>query len=262
MSARERSQQTVLDRTFKGLPVEDATEDFFIVPDQGLDIDQATRRDPENCAFALACKRLYGSTAVVFFRTTAYVDLPDENNKRTVKRFYLPNPTKRLIADLDRGKKVSTAGFKLLAPTPSQTLEGMREQQRRHRARKPLIDGQAEEIVGTVGQAAKPRAKSPRRTPRASSLDGVRSGTGLVHFSQGRGGRTWTEEAIIRALHTWVENYGVLPTLRDWSHASALYPTGASVRQRFGTWNTMIIRAGFVPRAPGGRQPLSGETKK
>jgi hypothetical protein len=55
-----------------------------------------------SCRFAKAAHRIYGSTAVVFFKTIAYLDLPDENNKPYLARCSLREQVARAIAEWDQ----------------------------------------------------------------------------------------------------------------------------------------------------------------
>jgi hypothetical protein len=81
--------------------------------------------------------------------------------------------------------------------------------------------------------------------------------------------RTWTDEAVLRAIRDFARRYGRPPAMTDWNTALArkiglperaerfyrdgCWPTANSVLARFGTWNTAIRAAGFTPRRVGER---------
>ena len=136
MSMR-RTQRDILVRFFGDLPVIEAKGKLIVLANDN-DGQRAVRADPANCVFAKACHRLYGSTAVVFFRSVAYIDLPDAHNVRHIHRFMLPHETRDKIAEFDRTGVAATGGYTLLPPTRSATLEAAEKYQRRHRDRPPL----------------------------------------------------------------------------------------------------------------------------
>lgn len=84
----------------------------------------------------------------------------------------------------------------------------------------------------------------------------------------GRRRQIWTEEAVIAAIQAWAEQSGgIPPAATDWNpnHATKnghpekadrfyeddAWPLTGTVLERFGSWNTAIRAAGFVPRAVG-----------
>lgn len=169
-SLRPKHEKEVMDRFFRGLVVEEADSSILIVADSA-DASKAEQGDPENCALAQACKRLFNSTAVLFFRRVAYIDVPNAKGERVVKRFVISQTTRDAIVHFDRTGEFPPGGFTLVPPQPSQTLERQNEdQKRRHQA---ALRGE---------RVAKPNGRSATRSDPLS-LEGVRSGTGMVHFS-------------------------------------------------------------------------------
>ena len=59
-----------LKRWFGDLEVVEAKQDIRIQPNDD-DIKNAIKNDPSRCVFSQACKRMWSSTAVVFFGTIA-----------------------------------------------------------------------------------------------------------------------------------------------------------------------------------------------
>ena len=79
-----------------------------------------------SCRFAKAAHRIYGSTAVVFFKTIAYLDLPDENNKPYLARCSLREQVARAIAEWDQpGGTMKPGSYYLYPPTPGRTMAAM-----------------------------------------------------------------------------------------------------------------------------------------
>lgn len=60
----------------------------------------------------------------------------------------------------------------------------------------------------------------------------------------------WTCDRMVAACHRWVQENGRIPTARDWGRASTFAPPSSSVLSRFGSWNAMILAAGYEPREP------------
>ncbi len=161
-------------KTFDGMPIVDAKKDFTLVVPNGS-VKTGTRKDPANCALANACREQVHASKVVFFRKTAYMDLPDPKGIRTVYRFLLGKDAVEFIKRFDRGETVKgNVTVTLKAPNPSRTLDANRKEsrQRREKGRKALLRG---ELAGTTGNKATFAKKA-----RISHID-VRNGTGLVH---------------------------------------------------------------------------------
>ena len=116
-----------------GLEVVDAEQDLrvFIRPS---DVQDAKRKDFENCVFANACRRLFDSTFVLFAKSVAYVELVGQNGVRRIERYQVDPEMRRLIEAFDRGEPFSDqAAFVLRKPRPSYTLEGKRLQKQKRR---------------------------------------------------------------------------------------------------------------------------------
>jgi hypothetical protein len=163
---RSTNQENELQRVYGDLPVVDAKSDLFVFA-ADEDIADATQGDPHSCAFSLACRRLYGSSAAVFFRSVAYVDLPGpRGGRRQLHRFRVPPETRELIEDFDRTGTTNPGGYLLKAPSPSRTLEAARASASNHR--RAALKGEA-------------RRKGPKKADPLT-LQGVRNGTGQVQF--------------------------------------------------------------------------------
>ncbi len=150
----------------------------FIRPE---DLDTAIPKDPGCCVFARACQRTFGSTKVLFFRYTAYVELPDKDGTLRVERFKMPCNMRALVESFDRGEAViPEAGFLLKAPTPAQSLEHLRSKSyQKFKA--------SQEKARTAGQSKNPPTPGSGKTARPISVDmSVRHGTGHAQFRQGK----------------------------------------------------------------------------
>lgn len=115
-------RQAVVGRYFRGLPVVDATDSLRVVVIK-QDIRGAKRLDPNNCVFAQACRRLFDSHAVLILRSTAYVELPDDQGNRVVNRFIISNETRDKIAVFDKTGEAPEGGFVFNAPVRSQRMD-------------------------------------------------------------------------------------------------------------------------------------------
>src|SRR5260370_8698813 len=67
-----------IERLWGEVEVVDALENLrvMILPE---DVEKAVRQDPACCVFAQACRRQFGSSKVLFYRTLAYADLRTED---------------------------------------------------------------------------------------------------------------------------------------------------------------------------------------
>jgi hypothetical protein len=166
---RNAEQESYLQRTFGDLPVVDATDDLR-VPITASALGRSKRKDPEHCMFAEACRDVLKSSAAVFFKTTAYVDVVGKDGVRRVERFTLTPEMRDLIERFDRGLKVKAddAWLVLKAPTLGRSLEYTRKKNKALRRAKRL---------GTYVAKGPERAgqKATRSKPR--DLE-VRQGTG------------------------------------------------------------------------------------
>jgi hypothetical protein len=167
-----------VERFWDGIPVDDATNDLRIII-KPCDINSASRKDPGHCVFARACKRSFGTKRVLFLRSIAYVELPDENGETKVERFKMSQSVQQLVRDFDRGDNVIPhGGFLLLAPGHSNQLQYGREKEmaRYKKQKDALLRGETLESIN------RKKIKEGPHKPRMIDLE-VRNGTGLVKFS-------------------------------------------------------------------------------
>jgi hypothetical protein len=153
-------EMKVSERYFNGQPVIDAAEGIRLFVNE-VDIRRAVPNDPTQCVYAQACKRLFGSTSVVFLRTKAYIDLPDAKGNRLVNRFVIEKPVREALIHFDKTGEADPGGFYLSAPSPSQRLEYQKDY-----------------------SVEKRSAIRGHRTVVASIAAGVRDGRGMVHFER------------------------------------------------------------------------------
>lgn len=168
-------------RMWGNSPVFDATKDLRVIV-QPCDVTSAVEKDPGHCVFAQACKRSFGAKKILFFRSIAYVELPDENGNLRVERFELSRPMSNLIATFDKGEPVlPQGGFVLKAPRPCHTLEAMHKQKKDRK--QALLNGTAVNRVGKSGLGSGAGSGNNRyKNVFAVDLE-IRSGTGHVHFT-------------------------------------------------------------------------------
>ena len=173
---RKGKYAKTVERIWDGIPVHDAEKDLRIII-KPCDVSNAVQQDPGHCVFARACRRSFGTKKVLFLRTVAYVELPDENGEMRVERFLMSASVKQLVSDFDKGKKViPKGGFLLLAPHNSNRLDVMREtdRTREHRRRETLLRGER------FGRSNSPKERP--HNPKEMDFE-VRNGTGSVHFT-------------------------------------------------------------------------------
>lgn len=165
-----------INRTFGGLEVVDARKDLrvTILP---CDLEKATRKDPAYCVFAQACRRVFNIEKVLFFRSRAYVELPDKKGVHRVERFIVPREMGDLVRQFDQGHRViPEAGFELKAPMPSERLDAIAKA-------RPAKFQREKERRKIIGQKSGGIPEKARSRYKAIVVDtSVRNGTGAVHF--------------------------------------------------------------------------------
>jgi hypothetical protein len=122
------------------------------------DCDDAEPKNPFNCVLVHCAARMFGSRAAIFWKGTAYVDLiSPEDNVRRIERFMVNQKAFQHIRDLDTGKPFREGTAIVLdAPTPSKTLESVRQANKRYH------DSPRGKLVGrlTVARSAKRTAEA------------------------------------------------------------------------------------------------------
>ena len=131
--------------------------------------------------FAQACKRSFGSSKVLFFRSVAYIELPNEAGELRVERFHMEPSMCKLIHDFDSGRDViPKAGFLLKAPHGARRMEDNRARRARSRDKVRLAKLLGAMVSLDENNGAKRRG---RYTDKPVAIDLlVRNGSGLVHF--------------------------------------------------------------------------------
>lgn len=163
-----------IERLWGDLPVVDADADLILTIRQS-DVSEAKAKDPSGCVFARACKRVFDSNKVLIFRSIAYVEMPDKNGKRCVKRFTVSSEMRDLITNFDQGNSaIKEAGFVLKKPTGVRTLRAKRKKDRRHEKKRQLR--------GYI--RPKGRQGQGRYADEPLVIDTVRNGSGCVSFMQ------------------------------------------------------------------------------
>ncbi len=170
-----------IQRLWGDAPVVDATKDLrvFILPD---DAEGAVRRDPGCCVFARACQRSFGSTKVLFFRSVAYVELPDDEGNVRVERFNMTPKMRSLVEAFDRGEGiVPRAGFLLKRPSKAKRLDVERDRNRERMQR--------QRTMGTPNKSGIGKGKGKYRGQAVAADMTVRNGSGRrprANTSEGR----------------------------------------------------------------------------
>lgn len=170
-----KGAENVRRETFDGLPIVDAEADMIVVV-RNEDIKRArgNEKDAEKCALAKACARDFGSTKAAFFRTVAYIELPDENGNRRVVRFILGRAAAEIVRAFDRRKSIKgEVAVRLKAPSRGRKLDYVRDKQKANtkRKREAILKGKVIDVT--------PQAPRFAKKPNVSDID-VRNGSGLV----------------------------------------------------------------------------------
>lgn len=150
-------------------PLIEATADMliFVTAD---DAKNAVRGDPNNCSFANACKRSYGSHGVVIYPTVAYIDMPDETGKHVVFRFRVKEGTREAIERLDLEGERREGTFRLYAVPKREQLAVVRRNKAKRQ--KALMAGRSK-----VNPARVAAAKKNMADRKLAKLYGLRDGT-------------------------------------------------------------------------------------
>ena len=176
-TSRKNKSYEEIKRHWGDIEVVDADKDLrvFIQPE---DVRSATKKDPGCCVFALACKRQFAATKVLFWKSVAYVELPGADGKKRVERFQLGPQMRDLIEHFDKGLPVpEMAGFELKKPRPSYTLDGKLAKSRRLKQRsKDAV------INGTINHGNGRQGKGTYSRPAIVVDLEVRNGSGRVQF--------------------------------------------------------------------------------
>lgn len=166
-------------RSFRGLPVEDATAPVFIQPSRE-DIDSGIPGDPCNCMYANAFKRLYNSHNVFIFSEIAYIEMLNSKGEHIMKRYFIKGDAHKLRQAFDEGIPIPAHGVSFDIPTGSKSLSGKHAyDQKRKQAGKPM-GGRGPSLTGK------------KFLPPLEGTLHRRSGSGLVHFN-GTGSETAIE---------------------------------------------------------------------
>ena len=193
--------QQHLQRLWGNCLVRDAKTAFKLFVRQE-DIDAATPKQPGGCVFARCFNRVCGTGKVLFFRTVAYLEMPDETGEPVIERYSLPASMSKLIADFDKngGKNLKAGtGFTLRPPNKTHRLNYLRKKTRKRRkanpARERIYDAKHREkikvrraalLVGSRRSIIQSK-KGTITTPIHMDTSGmeVRNGVGMIHFLVG-----------------------------------------------------------------------------
>lgn len=158
-----------LREAFGELPIVEAKADTIVYVSRN-EIDHSIRMDPHNCVFSNACKRAFGSRAVLFYPTIAYVDMLDAEGNRVVMRFKVTGKTREALERFDQDGDTAEATFVLSAIPKGQRLADMA---RNRRKRKRAMKAGTHEVNPNRSQGGKKAA----RTRKNKELMGLRVGS-------------------------------------------------------------------------------------
>lgn len=187
---RSPEQVRILHNVYGDMKVVEAKANLLILPNSD-DVSKAERNNICKCVFAQASRRLYGSRAVVFFKSVAYVDLPNANGIREVNRFTISSEMARAIVKFDKTGEARPGGFVLRLPCKSKTLQALRVNDAKKR-NKPGFREKRKKAEKEYFKRRKYHRKSVLMGLAVSNhqidktIDGpvgyVRNGMGMAHF--------------------------------------------------------------------------------
>lgn len=143
------------------------------------DIASAIRGDAGHCVIANACKRMFGSDAVLIWPGVAYVDMMQDDGSRAVERFVVSTTARKALRAFDENGSARPGGLRLDAPSPSQRLGAQSSSRKARQKRLASLIGEA----GRRGDVLRDdRTPAKARRPKLLSLEGIRNGAGMVQF--------------------------------------------------------------------------------
>lgn len=158
-----------LRQAFGELPIVEAKADTIVYVSRD-EIGHSVRRDPHNCVFANACKRAFGSRAVLFYPTIAYVDMLDSEGNRVVMRFRVSSKTRAAIERFDQVGDAAEATFVLSAIPKGSTLAA---EAKRYQKRMRAVKAGVHKVNPNRSRGGKKAA----RTRKNKELMGLRVGS-------------------------------------------------------------------------------------
>lgn len=134
-------------------PVEEAKSPLHISI-TAEDVKKGSRKAPDACAAALACKKLPGVVNARVHSSRVYIETP----KKWVVYHTPVNLTKEIVA-FDRGGKFYPGEFNLAAPPPSDTVE----KRRAYRVNRKVLLARKERYEGKTDPELITKRKNPRK---------------------------------------------------------------------------------------------------
>lgn len=161
---------------FGHLELVDATEPLRLQP-LPCDIEGAVRKDPMRCMFTKCTSRMYGATKVIFWKSSAYIDLVGPDGIRRVYRYVVSHAMVKLMKAFDRGQPFDEGrAFILLPPSPSKSLKVMRAKAKCYNKsengkimRRAQMARHAQKRATLVMQAARAYLEKVKTAPAAES---------------------------------------------------------------------------------------------
>jgi hypothetical protein len=169
-------------RYFRGLRVKEGRGDILVQPTR-VDIAEARRHDPENCAYAVCIKRMLQTSHVYVYTTVCYIQTLDEGGHEILERYVVRNHAHAYIQKFDKGEPVNPGGFILHKPTGSKTLEYKRKQSQH------WIGNNREKSREYAQRAYKKKRRTQGQEVKHELVGSFRNGTGQVRFFGTHDGR-------------------------------------------------------------------------
>lgn len=139
----------------ENIEIVESTYPLLVQPTK-VDVVGATPKDPNNCVFNRAIKRMYGSQVAIFWKKVAYIDLPGTDGVRRVNRFVVSKGATQQLGDFDRGKPFKE-GMAIMLDTPpkAQTLKANRKRGKINRAANKKHDDRRKQLTVALNKKRK-----------------------------------------------------------------------------------------------------------
>lgn len=114
---------------FGSMEISEAKKELTLFP-VWSDFENAVRNDPHLCGFARCAARAIGATNALFFKRYVYIDHFGPDGKKRVYRYTAGKAVFRTLEAFDKGRVKKgdvLREFRLMPPSPSDTLKGKRK---------------------------------------------------------------------------------------------------------------------------------------
>lgn len=152
----------------------------IVVCEDDIIIASNNKGDEENCVFACAAKRMYGSDRVQFKHHIAYIESLDSKGNPIFVRYHLGVAAKKAVEVFDTTGRFEPGRYVLLPPPSTQTLPAMRVTAKKQQAKikKEIESGERKAKAVERAEVIRKQGGFPGTRKGGLTFDKVRSGEG------------------------------------------------------------------------------------